>query len=118
VLAREGATVARLARVRAISILPAGDPAPPGAAGRVAARGECYLERPVASASEREVLFREREKIVRLLEKEQRRLGDAGFRSRAPSDVVAEVEEKARELEERVRRIDEHLKGTDSGIAG
>jgi valyl-tRNA synthetase len=118
VLAREGATVARLARVRAISILPAGDPAPPGAAGRVAALGECYLERPVASASEREVLFREREKIVRLLEKEQRRLGDAGFRSRAPSDVVAEVEEKARELEERVRRIDEHLKGTDSGIAG
>ncbi len=118
VLAREQATVARLARVTSLTLLGATDPAPAGAAGRVAPLGECYLERPTAAPAASEALLRERAKLTALLEKERARLADAGFRARAPSSVVAEVEEKARDLAERVRRIDDHLRAAGSPPAG
>jgi valyl-tRNA synthetase len=81
----------------------------------VAPLGECYLERPASSPVGTETLAREREKLTALLEKTRARLDDAGFRGRAPPEVVREAEEKARELEERIGRIDDHLKSSGSG---
>jgi len=110
ILSAERATIERLARVRPLEILADGAEVPPGTGRRVAAFGECFLERPAASGATAEALSREREKLVSLLEKTRARLADAGFRDRAPPEVVREAEEKARELAERVGRIDEHLK--------
>jgi valyl-tRNA synthetase len=117
VLAREKDTVARLARVHPLEFLPPDAPTPAGVGSRVALLGECYVERPAASPIETETLSREREKLTGLLEKTRARLGDAGFRGRAPPEVVRETEEKARELEERIGRIDDHLKSSGSGTA-
>jgi valyl-tRNA synthetase len=117
VLEREQRTVARLARVDPLQFLAPGAPTPPGVGGRVAPLGECYVERPAASPVDTETLSREREKLSGLLEKTRGRLDDAGFRARAPPEVVLETEEKARELEERIRRIDEHLKTDGSGAS-
>ncbi len=115
VLMEQQGTVARLARVHPLLLLEAGAPTPPGVASRVATLGECYLERPSASPADTEALTREREKLSGLLEKTRTRLDDAGFRARAPPELVHETEEKARELEERIRRIDEHMKPGSSG---
>jgi valyl-tRNA synthetase len=117
VLEREQRTVARLARVDPLQFLAPGAPTPPGVGSRVAPLGECYVERPAASPVDTETLSREREKLSGLLEKTRGRLDDAGFRARAPPEVVLETEEKARELEERIRRIDEHLKTDGSGAS-
>jgi valyl-tRNA synthetase len=110
VLDGQRATIGRLARVEPLTFLAETDPAPPGTGSRVAPLGECYVERPPARAEDTEALGREREKLHELLEKTRGRLADAGFRARAPPEVVREAEEKARELEERIRRIDDHLK--------
>jgi valyl-tRNA synthetase len=118
VLERESATVARLAKVPEIVLLSRDAPAPAGAAGRVAPLGECYLSRPTATPVDHAALDREREKLTALLAKERARLEDAGFRARAPPDVVAATEEKARDLTDRIRRIDDHLKAEGSGTAG
>jgi valyl-tRNA synthetase len=116
ILGVERPTVERLARVRSLELLGPGAPAPAGVGSRVAPLGECYLERPRASPAENEALEREREKLSALLGKTQGRLADAGFRSRAPPEVVREAEQKAKDLEERIRRIDEHLKaGASAG---
>jgi valyl-tRNA synthetase len=109
-LARETTTLERLARVHPVVFLPVDAPAPSGAGSRVAALGECYVERPASAPEASESLRKERTKIVALLEKTQARLADSGFRGRAPPEVVREAEEKVRELTERVHRIDEHLK--------
>jgi valyl-tRNA synthetase len=109
-LDRERGTVARLARVQPLHFLSADAPPPGGTASRVAALGECYMERPTTAPEGSEALLKERTKIVALLEKTQGRLADPGFRARAPPEVVREAEEKVRELSERVERIDEHLK--------
>ena len=118
VLARELATVERLARVRGLALLPPDAAAPPRAGSRVAPLGECYLERPPASPAETEALEREREKLSALLAKARGRLADPGFRARAPPEVVRETEEKSRELEGRIHRIDEHLKAGASPPPG
>ena len=110
VLEAQKGVVARLVRLGALEFLGERDAAPVGTGRRVAAFGEYFLERPVASGATAEALGREREKLVALLEKTRRRLADPGFRDRAPREVVREAEEKATELAERVRRIDEHLK--------
>ena len=110
VLAAERGTVERLARVSSLEILGERDEVPAGTGRRVAAFGECFLERPVASGATADALLKEREKLFALLEKTRARLADPGFRGRAPPEVVREAEEKATELAERVRRIDEHLK--------
>ncbi len=109
VLTAQLATVARLARVEPLHLLPADAPTPGGVASRVAPFGECYLTRPATSPGAVEALEREREKLKGLLEKTRGRLADPGFRDRAPPEVVRETEEKARELEERIRRIDDHM---------
>ena len=113
-LRREVGTLERLARVHPVAFLDAGAPPPPQAASRVAALGECYIERPAAGAEASEALQKERTKIAALLEKTRARLADEGFRARAPPEVVREAEEKARELAERIARIDEHLKAEAS----
>jgi valyl-tRNA synthetase len=105
----ETATIVRLAHLGRLDLLAADDPAPPGAASRVAPTGECYLERPPASPRKVDTLSRERERLATLLEKARNRLGDDGFRNRAPPEVVEEAEAKARELEERIGKIDRHL---------
>ncbi|MGA9840499.1 MAG: valine--tRNA ligase [Thermoplasmata archaeon] len=115
VLERERETVSRIARVRPLEFLPAAAPAPAGTGSRVATFGECYVVRPAASPVETEALTREREKLTVLLDKTRARLADAGFKDRAPAEVVRETEEKARELEERIGRIDDHLKASGSG---
>jgi len=110
VLRNESGTIVRLARLGSLETLDPSASVPPGTGRRVAAFGECFLERPVASGATAEALRREREKLQTLLEKTRARLADPGFRDRAPREVVQEAEEKATELSERVRRIDEHLK--------
>lgn len=115
VLRQEAATVARIARVQPLVLLESDSPTPEGVGSRVAPLGECYVERPAASPVETEALDREREKLSGLLERTRSRLSDPGFRSRAPSELVAETEAKARDLEERIRRIDDHLKPRASG---
>jgi len=117
VLTAERSTVERLARVRPLEILGENDPVPAGTGRRVAAFGECFLERPVASGATADALLKEREKLFALLGKTRARLADPGFRGRAPADVVREAEEKAAELAERVRRIDEHLKEDSASSA-
>jgi valyl-tRNA synthetase len=110
VLRAQRATIARLARVDPLTLLAPDAATPPGVGSRVAPLGECYVERPASSAEATDALEREREKLHDLLEKTRGRLADAGFRARAPAEVVRETEEKARDLEERIRRIDDHLK--------
>jgi len=117
VLEREAPAIRRLTRVGALAFLPADAPAPPGAGSRVAPLGECYLERPAEGPAARAGLERERERLAELLAKTRGRLADAGFRARAPPDVVAEAEAKVRDLTERIRRIDDHLKADGSGAA-
>jgi valyl-tRNA synthetase len=117
VLERERGTVERLARVQPLTFLAAGTAPPPRAASRVAAMGECYVERPAAGPEASDALQKERDKISGLLAKTRARLADAGFRARAPPEVVREAEEKARELTERIARIDEHLKAEASTSA-
>jgi valyl-tRNA synthetase len=114
VLTAERATVERLARVRPLALLAPADPSPARSGSRVAALGECYVERAPASGAETEALEREREKIAALLEKTRARLADDGFRGHAPPEVVREAEAKAKELTERLGRIDEHLKASAS----
>jgi valyl-tRNA synthetase len=76
----------------------------------VTPHGEFFLALPSdRSQAERQALEREREKLAGLLIKTQQRLADAGFRDRAPPEVLKAAEEKARDLAERVRRIEEHL---------
>ncbi|MCI4372764.1 MAG: valine--tRNA ligase [Thermoplasmata archaeon] len=113
-LERERGTLERLARVRPVTFLGPGAPAPALSASRVAALGECYMERPTAGPEASEALQKERAKLTALLDKARARLSDAGFRARAPPEVVREAEEKARELAERIGRIDEHLKAEAS----
>jgi valyl-tRNA synthetase len=113
-LNRERGTLERLARVHPLEFLGAGTPAPAQTGSRVAALGECYVERPAAVPEASESLQKERAKVVALLEKTQGRLADSGFRARAPPEVVREAEEKVRELTERLGRIDEHLKVDDT----
>jgi valyl-tRNA synthetase len=110
VLQNERPTVGRLARVQPLEFLDPGAPTPSGVGSRVAPFGECFVERPLTAPVETETLGRERDKLSGLLGKTRARLDDPGFRARAPPEVVAETEEKAREIEERIRRIDEHLK--------
>ncbi len=109
VFRQQQGTVERLARVQPLQLLAANAPPPDHAGSRVAPFGECYVERPETGPGESEALEREREKLVALLEKTRGRLEDAGFRDRAPAEVVREAEEKARELTERIRRIDDHM---------
>ncbi|MCI4343890.1 MAG: valine--tRNA ligase [Thermoplasmata archaeon] len=113
-LERERGTLERLGHVHPLVFLDSSTPAPTGAGSRVAALGECYVERPASVPEESETLRKERAKIVALLEKTRGRLADPGFRARAPAEVVREAEEKVRELSERVLRIDEHLKSEGS----
>jgi valyl-tRNA synthetase len=110
VLAEQRGVVEHLARVRSLDLLGENDAVPTGTGRRVAAFGECFLERPVASGATALALQKEREKLAELLRKTRARLADPGFKDRAPPEVVREAEEKAGELAERVRRIDEHLK--------
>ena len=109
-LAAQRPTIARLAQVGPPEILGPGEAPPAPAAGRVAPLGECFLERSPVAASSSETLDRERAKLVQLLEKSQAKLADAGFRARAPPEVVRDAETKAAELAERIARIDEQLK--------
>ncbi|MEM0129680.1 MAG: valine--tRNA ligase [Thermoplasmata archaeon] len=104
------ATIARLARVGPLTLLPPEAAAPEGSAGRVAPFGELYMARPAGTAGEGEALRREREKLSALRAKHEARLADPGFRTRAPPSVVAELEEKVRELAARIERIDAHLR--------
>ena len=113
-LSAHRAIVARLAGIGSLDLLGSDDPAPADAAGRVAPFGECFLERPPASAGSSDALERERAKLEELLTKARSRLADPGFRGRAPPAVVAETEAKARELAVRIARLDEHLKGATS----
>jgi len=116
VLASERRTIERLAKVAPLEFLAPDAPAPPGSGTRVASLGECFLERPAATAATLGALERERAKLEEILRRSRARLADPGFRARAPAEVVRESEEKVRELEDRVRRIDEHLKaGASSG---
>ena len=109
VLARERATIAHLAHLSDLSFLGTEEAAPAGTASRVAALGECYLDRPSRSPSRPEALERERERLAALLAKTRARLADPGFVRSAPSTVVEEHRRKEAELVERLGKIDRHL---------
>jgi valyl-tRNA synthetase len=109
-LREQGPTVAKQARLAELLLLAPGAPDPADVATSVIAVGEYFLAVPrERSATESEALRRERSKLSDLLTKTQSRLGDAGFRTRAPPEVVREQESKVAELTERLRRIDGHL---------
>ncbi|HZY69910.1 MAG TPA: valine--tRNA ligase [Thermoplasmata archaeon] len=108
-LKAQAGTIAKQARLRAITLLSAEAPKPAGALAGVTTFAEYFLPAPAESASDIETLRRERAKLADLLARAQSRLADAGFRARAPGAVVREHEEKARELAERVQKIDAHL---------
>jgi valyl-tRNA synthetase len=110
VLRAQKTLVLQQARVGALEFLEVGAPPPAGTAPSVTAHGEFFLALPSErSQAERAALEREREKLAGLLTKTEQRLADAGFRDRAPPEVLKAAEEKARDLAERVRRIQEHL---------
>jgi valyl-tRNA synthetase len=98
--------VRRLARLGDLTILEGTLPAPPGTRGTVRPSGEYFLSVPEAAPSS-DALQREQELLTSILTKTKERLADPGFRARAPANVVAEAEEKARELSERLMKIAE-----------
>jgi valyl-tRNA synthetase len=109
-LERERPSVLRLAKLSSLGLLAPGAMPPEEALAHVTPAGEVFLPRSAAGAdSEGEALEREREKLGLLLAKSRERLADAGFRSRAPPEVVRASEEKASELERRIQQIDTHL---------
>ena len=110
-LTAEAGTIARMARLGSLEVLRPEAEAPAGVATTVAPSGEHFLLRPPEGPEALDGLRKEREKLAALLAKTRARLSDAGFRSRAPSGVVAEAEEKAKELGERIDRIDARLAG-------
>lgn len=103
-LERERSTVIRLGRISELQLLSPADPRPQAPARTVTQYGEYYLLR-AATAETTAALERERERLESLLEKTRSRLGDPGFRARAPPEVVAESEAKLHELEARLRRL-------------
>ncbi len=115
ILLAERATVLRQAQLGALELVDAAPPEGVEVASRVAAIGECHLERPTETPAGSEALERERAKLTVLLAKTRERLADPGFLARAPPKVVEEHRTKARELEERLGRIDHHLKEAHSG---
>ncbi|MCI4334741.1 MAG: valine--tRNA ligase [Thermoplasmata archaeon] len=120
VLDREKVDIVRLARLSAMELL-RGDEVPvEETLAHVTPFGEVFLPRSAAGGgSEWEALEREREKLGLLLAKSRERLADAGFRTRAPPEVVQEAEEKAAELEQRIQQIEGHLAKSrpSSGVA-
>lgn len=110
-LEAQRATIVRQAQLGELTFVPEGPPAGTAVASRIAALGECHLERPDLGAGSVETLEREKAKLVGLLSKTRARLDDPGFAGRAPPKVVEETREKARELEERIGKIDARLSG-------
>jgi valyl-tRNA synthetase len=118
VLRSQKELVLQQARVGALDFLEPGAPPPAGSAPSVTVHGEFFLALPSESSqADRQALEREREKLAGLLAKTEQRLADAGFRDRAPPEVLKAAEEKARDLAERVRRIQEHLAAGESAGA-
>lgn len=117
VLRSQKALVLQQGRVGGLDFLDWNAPPPAGTAPSVTPHGEFFLALPTSrSHAERLALKREREKLAGLLAKTQQRLADAGFRERAPPEVLKATEEKARDLAERVHRIETHLAaGTATG---
>lgn len=110
VLRAQRALVLQQARVGALDFLDAGAPPPARTAPSVTAHGEFFLALPSGgSPAERLAMERERDKLAALLVKTEERLAGAGFRDKAPPEVLKAAQEKARDLSERVRRIEEHL---------
>jgi valyl-tRNA synthetase len=112
VLADQRGTIARLAHLGAVDLLDAAAPAPASTASRVAAFGECYLERVSAAPGRSGALERERARLADLLAKARARLDDPGFLRGAPAEVVEEQRRKAAELADRIAKIDRHLEPT------
>ncbi len=108
-LEAQRATVVRQAQLGSLEFVDGPLPDGLSVASRVAAIGECLLERPASTPATSDALERERAKLSALLAKTRERLDDPGFSERAPPAVVAEARTKAKELEERVAKIDERL---------
>ncbi len=108
-LEAQRATIVHLARLGELTLLAPAEAGPANVASRVAAFGECHLERPTEAPASRETLARERERLAALLAKARGRLDDRGFLDRAPPPVVEEHRRRAAELQERIARIDRHL---------
>jgi valyl-tRNA synthetase len=107
-LASQRAVIGRLAKVSSLTFLDVGADAPAGSRGTVRPTGEFFLEVPEASPAS-DTLLREQGRLEAVLQKTRDRLADDGFRARAPPDVVAETEAKARELADRLGKIAEQL---------
>ena len=108
VLTDHRGVITRLAKLASLTVLAADAAAPPLTRAMVRPSAEYFLEvHEAAPASD--TLRREHERLEALLRKTRERLADAGFRQRAPPDVVAETEEKARELADRLGKIAEQL---------
>jgi valyl-tRNA synthetase len=108
VLRGEEHVVRRLAKLSSLTFLAPEAPAPAGTRGTVRPTGEFFLVVAETSPAS-DTLRREQERLVAILEKTRQRLADGGFRSRAPPEVVAEAEAKARELTERLGKIADQL---------
>ncbi|MCI4362136.1 MAG: valine--tRNA ligase [Thermoplasmata archaeon] len=107
-LEHQRSVILRLAKVSELTFLPAASEAPPGTRGTVRPTGEYFLEVPEATPAS-DTLLREQGRLEAVLRKTRERLADDGFRARAPPEVVADAETKARELEDRLGKISEQL---------
>jgi valyl-tRNA synthetase len=115
VLRAEGTVIRRLAKLSSLTFLSPQGAAPSGTRGTVRPSGEFFLAVPEASPGS-DTLRREQERLETILTKTRARLADEGFRARAPPEVIAEAEAKARELTERLGKIAEQL-GSASAAA-
>ncbi|MCI4323818.1 MAG: valine--tRNA ligase [Thermoplasmata archaeon] len=110
ILRSERRTIERLVRSSGLTILDASGAPPADALPMVTPFAELFLGVPAGGVSvDSDALLREKEKLAQLLAKTRARLADAGFRERAPPELVREAEGKAQELEERIRRIETNL---------
>jgi valyl-tRNA synthetase len=115
-LAEQRTVILRLSKLSELTILPDGASPPEGTRGTVRPSGEYFLAVPEAAPAS-DTLLREQGRLSGLLEKTRNRLADDGFRARAPAEVVAEAEAKARELAERLEKIAEQLARSSKSAA-
>ena len=107
---QHAALLKRVGRVDSISLLQAGETAPPAA---TALHGEMRLLVPMQGLidvdAERQRLAKQKEKILIDLERSRNKLANANFVNNAPPDVVSQESRRAEEFQSQLSQIDEQI---------